>query len=177
MHACSLGIDHVTLGHPILFFARIASRSHLVASPSFLCFLPSLPSDRHLSSNSQDSPLLHQTIKRRSPKLASRLAIRTASRRSQPSLAGLSSGSPRRVGNIREHFCTFFLIPFCLRRFGLLVTLALTVEYLTTIQPFLPFLAPFPCSLLLIACRVHVYKPALLAPAKDMQDAHVHTIE
>ena len=56
----------------------------------------------------------------------------------------------------REHSCTFLIPLFALRRFSLLVTLALAVEYLTTIQPFLPLLALFPLlplSLTRLRCR------------------------
>ena len=117
---------------------RASCRSHLlrVASPSFLCLLPSLPSDRRLSSNSQDSPLVastHQARIAQSRWPTHRLAQAAAPIRLAPLTAlasraqfGIPSPCWKYLGNILVHF----LIPFCLRSFGLLVTLALAVEYL-----------------------------------------------
>ena len=60
--------------------------------PSFLRLLPLLPPDRHLSSNSQDLPLVAPSHHARIAQI--RLAIHTASRRQQPHKAR-AAHSPR----------------------------------------------------------------------------------
>jgi len=122
-------------------------------SSFFLCLLPSLPSDRHLSINSQDSPLVastHQARIAQSQRPTHRLAQAAAPIRLAP-LTALASRASSGSSPCWKYSVYVSLSPFCLRRFGLL---ALTVEYLTTIQPFLPFLAPFPCSPLLTAMYI-----------------------
>ena len=157
--SASLGIDHMTLAlarpQPFLFRTHSLSissapgpSSPLVSLP-FLRLRPSLPSDRHLSPNSQDSPLVASS---HHASCADRPNTSADSQCSPPppragcspirlapftALAGWARfGTPSPCWKCLWFIFVYFLASFRLRLFALLVTLrlALAVEYLTTIQ-------------------------------------------